>query len=230
MDVLKFIVFSLLFLNLSGCSDNPEDPLEPFNRGVYTFNDTLDHYIAEPIAKGYVYIVPSDGRLMVTNFYSNLREPFRALNDFLQLKFDKVVDDLDRFVFNTTFGVLGLFDIADEALSIPKRNQDMGMTIAYWTNNAPSTFIMLPFYGPSTIRDTAGKIITDITTTEVDYQEGEYGNLTTTTSRWSILDDVNSRANLLRYERLMHLQLDPYIAIRHSYISGRNNLFNELNS
>lgn len=234
MKVLKIgLTCTLLSLLVSCSSDNPDDPLEPFNRTVFSFNDTLDTYIAKPVAKGYVFVVNSDARHMITNFFNNLSEPLRAFNDILQLKFDKAFDDMERMAANTTFGVLGFFDFADEALNIPMRKQDMGMTFAYWTNNASTPFVMVPFFGPSNVRDLLGDITTNVITSDADYEEGEFGSQDTTSSqinRFSILNLINNRANALKYEQLFQLQLDPYIAMKHAYENGRNNLFITLNS
>ena len=149
MKLLKVGLACAVMSMFIGCSsDNPEDPFEPFNRTVFSFNDTLDHYVAEPIAKGYAYVTHPDLRAMITNFFNNLSEPLRAFNDLLQLNFVEAYDDMERMVANTTFGFLGFFDFADEAMHLPMRRQDMGMTFAYWTNNAQTPFLMIPFIGP----------------------------------------------------------------------------------
>ncbi len=233
MKVQDFYIF-ILFLFLVGCSsENPDDPFEPYNRAVFSFNDTLDHYIAEPVAKGYSAVVGPDGRMMITNFFNNLSEPLRAFNDLLQFKFGKAFNDMERMAYNSTFGFLGFFDFADEATHIPLRQQDMGMTFAYYTNNAQTPYFMIPFIGPSNIRDTLGDITTLVITSNENYEEGEYGSQDTVSSsinRYSILNAVNKRANALKYEQLIQLQLDPYIAMKHAYENWRNQLFNELNS
>ena len=234
MKLLKVGLACAVMSMFIGCSsDNPEDPFEPFNRTVFSFNDTLDHYVAEPIAKGYAYVAHPDLRAMITNFFNNLSEPLRAFNDLLQLNFVEAYDDMERMVANTTFGFLGFFDFADEAMHLPMRRQDMGMTFAYWTNNAQTPFLMIPFIGPSNVRDTLGDITTLVITSDTSYEDGDLGSqqtLSTHTNRFSILNAVNKRANALKYEQLLQLQLDPYIAIRHAYENSRNQLFSELNS
>lgn len=234
MKELNILLTTTFLLFLTACSNNPDDPLEPFNRAMYSFNDTLDHYIAEPIAKGYNYITPAEARSMITNFFNNLTEPLRAANDLLQLKFTKAFDDMERMIANSTFGVFGLFDFADDVLSIPMRKQDMGMTLAYWTNNSPSTFIMIPFAGPSTLKNTLGGIITSISTSNLNYGNdivfGSESKFLMRINRFTILNSINKRAQNLKYEQLMHLQLDPYIAVRQSYINSRNQLYRELNT
>lgn len=234
MKVLKIGFACAIISMFIGCSsDNPDDPFEPFNRTVFSFNNTIDEYLATPVAKGYTYVAHSDLRAMFTNFFNNLSEPLRALNDLLQLHFVEAIDDMERMVANTTFGFLGFFDFADEAMHVPMRRQDMGMTFAYWTDNAQTPFLMIPFVGPSNVRDTLGDITTLIITTDTSYEEGDYGSqqsLNTRTNRFSILNAINNRANSLKYEQLFKLQLDPYIAMRHAYVNSRNQLFRELNS
>ena len=88
MRVLKIgLAYAVMSMFIGCSSDNPDDPFEPFNRTVFSFNDTLDHYVAEPVAKGYVYVTHPDLRHMITNFFNNLSEHLRALNDLLQLNY-----------------------------------------------------------------------------------------------------------------------------------------------
>lgn len=227
----KLLILNSLFV-FTGCSNNPEDPLEPFNRSVFSFNETLDHYIAEPIAQGYAHVVPSDARSMITNFFNNLQEPVHVVNELLQFKFFKAVDDTERFVFNTSFGVLGFFDIADETLNLPLRPQTLATTFSYWTNNAPSTYIVLPILGPSTLRNTAADAISAVVsmdTNQVDIDGKSNRSVNYAINPFSILKQVNTRANLLKYSQLMELQLDPYIATKQHYLNQQNQLYRKLN-
>ena len=153
-------VLLLCCLSLTGCSSIPnlsaytrqKDPFEPFNRGVYTFNDTLDRAVVKPVAQGYVKVVPSPARTMVNNFFSNLDDVVVTVNDLLQLKFKQAASDGSRVLFNTTFGVFGLLNITEK---LPKHNEDFGQTLGYW--GVPSgPYLMLPVLGPSSIRDGTG--------------------------------------------------------------------------
>lgn len=227
----KLLILNLLFV-LNGCSNNPDDPLEPFNRSMFSFNETLDAYVLEPVAQGYVYVVPSEVRAMVTNFFNNLGEPVHVANELLQFKFTKAVDDAERFVFNTTFGVFGLFDIADETLQLPLRRQTFATTFSYYTSNAPSTYIVWPFLGSSTLRNTTAGItqaIVSMSTNQVDVGGESYRSVNYEIDKFSILSLINTRANLLKYNQLMELQLDPYIAYKQHYLNQQNQLYRKLN-
>ncbi|MDO8412935.1 MAG: VacJ family lipoprotein, partial [Gallionellaceae bacterium] len=118
----------LASLALSGCAatHNTNDPLEPLNRGVYYFNDKVDKAIIKPVAQAYSAVMPQPAKNMVHNFFSNLDDVLVTINDLLQLKFVQAASDGTRFVFNSTFGVLGLFNFADR---LEKHNEDFGQTL-----------------------------------------------------------------------------------------------------
>ena len=151
------IYLLLVSLALGGCAStqgerNPKDPLEPFNRSMYKFNDTVDKAVLKPVAKGYNTIIPEPGKIMVTNFFSNLDDIIVTINDLLQLKFAQAASDGTRILFNSTFGILGLFNITDR---LEKHNEDFGQTLGYWgVSSGP--YVVLPFFGPRTVRDSIG--------------------------------------------------------------------------
>jgi phospholipid-binding lipoprotein MlaA len=147
-----------LLVQLGGCATgpnrNPADPLEPFNRATYRFNDALDRTIAQPVARGYNRVVPRPARTGVSNVFSNLGDFVVMLNDFAQLRLTDGMNDLTRFAVNSTFGIFGLLDIATPA-GIPKRDTDFGLTLGHY--GVPSgPYLVLPLFGPSTFRDAAG--------------------------------------------------------------------------
>jgi phospholipid-binding lipoprotein MlaA len=142
-------------LLLGGCAtaQNPRDPFEKFNRAMFSFNDTVDTYALKPAATAYHEHTPSFFQTGVNNFFGNLADLWSAVNNLLQGKGQDGMNDLTRFGFNSTFGMLGLLDIASEA-GIRKHNEDLGQTLGYW--GVPSgPYLMLPLLGPSTVRDTA---------------------------------------------------------------------------
>ncbi len=140
----------------SGCATldgppNPDDPLERYNRAIFAFNETMDRAIVKPVAKGYNWIMPDFLNTGVTNFFSNLNDIVVFANSLLQLKFQKAGETSARLVLNTTFGLLGLLDLGPR-MDLPKQNEDFGQTLAFWgVDSGP--FFMLPFLGPSTVRD-----------------------------------------------------------------------------
>lgn len=154
---------------LSGCATPPEDPellaeyeaindpLEPFNRAIFDFNMAADRYVLKPVAQGYRYIMPEEGREAVSNFLSNLRAPFTFVNDILQLSPD-AGNTFGRFLVNSTLGVAGIFDVATDWFDMPPYDhEDFGQTLAVW-GIPDGPYLMLPFFGPSNPRDFAGTV------------------------------------------------------------------------
>lgn len=131
-----------------------EDPWEPFNRSMFQLNENLDYFAAKPLALAYRNAAPQKVDDSITNVFSNLGEPFNALNNALQGKFSHAAGDLGRFLVNSTVGLLGIFDVASH-IGLAKHNEDFGQTLAYW-GVASGPYLILPVLGPSTVRDTAG--------------------------------------------------------------------------
>jgi phospholipid-binding lipoprotein MlaA len=150
MRTLKSLI-AVLALILSGCATgtNPADPYESFNRSMYKFNDSLDKAVGKPLAKGYAYVMPTIGKVMVSNFFSNLDDVVVTANDLLQLKFRQAASDGTRVIFNSTLGIFGLFNVTSR---LEKHNEDFGQTLGYW-GVGPGPYLMLPLLGPSTVRD-----------------------------------------------------------------------------
>src|SRR5690606_22079911 len=133
---------------------DPRDPMERFNRSMYRFNDTLDRNVARPVARAYVKVTPAPVRSGVSNFFRNLNTPTVIVNNLLQAKPRAFFTDTLRLVVNTTIGIGGLFDPASQ-LGIPAGDEDFGQTLGRWgVGSGP--YVVLPFLGPSTARDTVG--------------------------------------------------------------------------
>lgn len=130
------------------------DPYECYNRRVYAFNRTLDTFILKPLAKTYKTIFPPPITKAVSNFFNNLDQPTTIANDFLQGKFRQMGEDTTRFLVNSTFGLGGIIDVASCG-KIPQNYEDMGQTFASWGYKC-SNYFVIPFLGPSTVRDTLG--------------------------------------------------------------------------
>ncbi|MGD9597801.1 MAG: VacJ family lipoprotein [Steroidobacteraceae bacterium] len=152
---------ALATLSIAACSSqplrpDPRDPLEKFNRTMYTMNDALDRAIARPAARTYRRITPTVVQTGVSNFWSNATYPSTIVNQFLQGKPREGLSDLGRFVLNTVAGVGGLFDPATAA-GLDKNDEDFGQTLAKWgVRSGP--YLMLPLLGPSSLRDGVGKV------------------------------------------------------------------------
>ena len=148
-----------LALALTGCatSGNPKDPIEGYNRAMFAINDGVDQAVVRPVAVGYDAVLPSPIRKGVTNFFGNIADVFTGVNNILQGKIASGVSDFGRVVVNTTIGILGLFDVASE-VGMEKHDEDFGQTFGSW--GIPSgAYVVLPLLGPSTVRDTFGKVL-----------------------------------------------------------------------
>ena len=206
---------------LQGCATgpqaNPADPLEPFNRGVYSFNEGLDRAVLKPVATAYQNITPSPVRTGVTNFFENISDVWSMVNTVLQAKPAEAMDSLFRVTTNTLWGVGGIFDVATE-LKIPKHKEDFGQTLGTW--GMPSgPYVVLPLFGPSSVRDTAGRV--------VDIQGNLVSQADNVPVRNSLktLDLVDTRANLLRAGDLLdQAALDKYAFTRDAYLQRRRSL------
>ena len=140
---------------LSGCAStgNPGDPLEGYNRAMFGFNEQLDKVVVKPAAQAYEFVLPAFVRSGVGNFIGNLEDPWIGLNNLLQGKVADGLTDMMRFAFNSTFGLLGVIDIATE-MGLPKHDEDLGQTLGRW-GVGEGAYIVLPFFGPRTVRDAA---------------------------------------------------------------------------
>ena len=153
------LLAAFLVLGLSACAVVPpeeetSDPLEPVNRVIDRFNDKVDRWLLKPLATGYERTIPAPVRRSVNNFFANLGEPLTLVNDLLQGKLRQGAQDGLRFTFNTTFGIGGLFDVASH-MDLPRHQEDFGQTFGRW-GIGEGWYLVLPFLGPSNIRDGIG--------------------------------------------------------------------------
>jgi phospholipid-binding lipoprotein MlaA len=191
------------------------DPLEKFNRGIFTFNDKVDTYVLKPIATFYNTIMPKPLNEGIHNAFSNVGELPTIANDILQLNFYQMANDMWRFAINTTIGVGGLFDIASR-IGLKYYANDFGLTLANygWKN---STYLVLPFFGPSTIRDTV-EIPVDY------YGFSVYPRIRSESTRYQIygVGIVDRRAQLLQYQDVLEeVAIDKYVFMRNAYMQRR---------
>lgn len=142
------------------------DPFESFNRGVYKFNARFDELIYLPIVKAYETVTPNFIETRVTNFFANIDNITTFANSVLQLDIDKSIQTFWRFAFNSTVGILGLFDPAT-TLEIPNHKEDFGQTLGYW-GVGDGAFLVLPIFGPSNARDATGLAVDTVAFATVD--------------------------------------------------------------
>jgi len=196
----------------------PQDPFERYNRAMYQFNESFDRNVAVPVAEAYRNVVPDPINKGISNFFRNLDDVVVVINDVLQLKFEQAAQDATRIIFNTTFGLLGFIDVST-SWDLPKHNEDFGQTLGYW-GVPPGPYFIIPFLGPSTIRDSAGLA------TDYLYFDPVLNQVDDVTLKWSLftLNLVDLRADLLGVKGLLDTAaLDPYIFTREAYLQRRRN-------
>ena len=193
--------------------ENKRDPWEGFNRKVFAFNDTADKYFLAPIARGDRAVTPDVVEEGISNIFDNLFEITTIANDLLQLELVQAGSDTGRFVINSTVGVLGIFDVASK-VGLEKNQQDFGLTLANWgVDSGP--YVVLPFLGPSTVRDGFGTAV-DGATTDVINQVEHVPTRNTSTG----VKLISTRAGLLQAEEL--ITGDRYVFIRDVYLQRRD--------
>jgi len=184
------------------------DPYEGFNRAVYKFNMNSDKYVFKPIAKAYRAITPQPVSQGISNFFSNLHDPANMLYNFLQGKPKAGFSDLGRFLVNSTLGIAGLFDVATK-MGLEKHNEDFGQTLAVWgVGDGP--YLVLPFFGPSNLRDGAS-IPVDWYTYPPNHMEEH-----STRDKLLVVELIDKRAQLLEAGDILDQAAgaDPYIFVR----------------
>lgn len=222
--LLPFVLACACFLAGCATGPHPRDPYEGFNRKVFAFNESLDKAVLKPVAKGYEKVLPQFARSGVTHFFDNLGMVVTTFNDAVQLKGEKVPVDILRFVTNLTFGLFGLIDVATE-LGIENRKEDFGQSLGYWGLGS-GPYIVLPFLGPSTVRD-APALAVDFFVSPYYYSlEDEPG------VQWGLLavNTVSTRANLLKAERILEeTGVERYAFLRDVYLQRREYLIHDGN-
>jgi phospholipid-binding lipoprotein MlaA len=211
------LVFLVL---LQGCASlhgpDPSDPLEPLNRKVTAFNDVADDLVLRPVAVIYGQALPSVVRKGISNFFSNQSDVMSVFNSLAQLKLDAASRNAMRVAINTTLGVGGIIDWASE-FKIDKQKEDFGQTMAFWgVSSGP--YVVLPFFGPSTVRDSFGQWVDN--KTDVNQQVSDIGARNTLT----LLRLTDKRERYLSLsDAVKQASLDPYTFTRDAFLQKRLN-------
>ena len=203
---------------LAGCASgpqgHPEDPLEPYNRGMTRFNDAVDAALLKPVATAYQQATPAPVRTGVSNFFANLGDAWSFVNNTLQLRAEGALASFFRFNINTLMGLGGVLDVASE-MGIERHKQDFGLTLGRW-GMPPGPYLVLPILGPSTVRDTLAL--------PVDWRGNPVAHVDPVSTRNSLyaLRAVDARSNLLRAgEVLDDAALDKYSFTRDVFLQVR---------
>ncbi|MCP4044065.1 MAG: VacJ family lipoprotein [Gammaproteobacteria bacterium] len=218
---LGVVILTGLLVATSGCATNgpvdDRDPIEGFNRAMHGFNDTFDGVIGKPLATGYKKIIPVPVNKGITNFFNNINDIVVIVNELLQAKITNAVSDLGRVLVNSTIGILGIMDIAS-TMGMEKHDEDFGQTLGYW-GVGPGPYLVIPFLGPSTLRDAAG-LFPD------NYLDPLFRiNHIPTRNALLALKALDKRSDLLSATNIVETAaLDQYSFIRDAYLQRREYL------
>jgi phospholipid-binding lipoprotein MlaA len=215
----RYICALLIVLSVSGCTargaikPDPRDPFERVNRATFAFNDAVDRAVLKPVAKAYRKVAPQFVETGISNFMSNIHYPVVIVNDLLQAKFKPALSDTGRLLLNTTFGLAGFLDPASAA-GLDRNDEDFGQTLGKW-GAAAGPYLVLPFLGPSTLRDGVGTAVDQFADPRT-YIERDSISLTIQAVRI-----IDMRARLLDVEGTLNKAYDRYAFLRNVYLQRR---------
>ncbi|MBT9444153.1 MAG: VacJ family lipoprotein [Hyphomonadaceae bacterium] len=190
-----------------------DDPFEKFNRAMYSFNEAVDKYALEPVARGYRAITPAPFREGVGNMLHNLKSPVIFANDVLQAAPTRAGATVARFGINSTIGIAGIFDVAS-TMGLEKHNEDFGQTLGRW-GLAAGPYLVLPLLGPSSVRDATGSVV-DVALNPINYAQFD-GDDAFRVSR-TVVGAIDAREGALdAVQNLRESSIDPYVSIRTTY-------------
>lgn len=214
MSSIRWAIAAMLAFSLAGCAtSNPKDPLEPFNRAVFKFNDAVDQAALKPAAEAYAKL-PSFVQTGVGNFFGNLNDVPTALNNFLQGKVGDGFSDVMRVAVNSTMGFGGVLDIGSE-VGLVKHKEDFGQTLGKW-GVRPGPYVVLPLLGSSTLRDTVAYPV------DVETDPWRYVEKIRARNVGTVVRVVDQRAVLLDASNLLEeAALDRYVFVRDAYLQRR---------
>lgn len=235
-NIVMAVLCTFLAVSVAGCAKSADpntgyksqmrDPIEPFNRGVFAFNNVLDIYLIEPVAKIYNTIFPDFVRNSVQNFMRNLKSPLIVANSLLQGDIGNAGVATARFIINTTAGIGGLVDVAS-AQGFQYQPEDFGQTLAVW-GLGDGFYVVLPILGPSSLRDTAG-LAGDITADPVRIYAHNTDNMWIYYTRGAV-EGLDTRARMVKgIQDLRRNSLDYYAAVRSAYAQKRQSLIRNEN-
>ncbi len=198
------------------------DPLIGLNTAFYHFNDKMYFWVLKPVSRGYGFVIPEELRLAIRNMFYNVRFPVRFINCLLQGKGRKASYEFGQFFINTTVGFLGMQNVAANYPKLQPSAEDLGQTFAVWgMGNGP--FLMLPFFGPSSVRDGAGRLGDTFLDPLWWYFDDIWLSLGIRAGE--TVNDVSLRIG--EYEALKEAAIDPYVMLRNAYVQNRNKLIAE---
>jgi len=215
-------LFLLMILGLTSCihrCPNPNDPLEDFNRPVFKMNMAFDATVLQPPARLYILVVPAPVRAGINNVYVNISMLPTIANDILQLQGKHTINDIGRFILNSTLGLAGIGDVASN-LGVPMHHNDFGLTLAHW-GNTESPYVVIPFMGPSTLRDCMSLL--------VDYTFFSPYPLIADGILFNVLGlrYIDLRSQMMDNYKVVQESIDPYTMMKDGYLQYRQHLINQ---
>jgi len=219
--ITRWMTIVLMTLLLTACASlppgstvDPRDPFERYNRAMFSFNQSVDDKVLKPVATGYVNVIPSMIRTAIGNFFGNIGDVWTAVNNYLQGKPHEGTSDVARVVLNSTFGIVGLIDVATPA-GLVQHGEDFGQTLGVWgVKSGP--YLVLPILGASTVRDGLARTV-DLYADPINQIDS--ARVQNSARALRLVDD---RAALLDSTRLMEdAALDPYLFVRDAYLQRR---------
>lgn len=191
------------------------DPLQPWNRAMFHFNDKLYFWVLKPVSRGYKAVIPTPVRSGVRNFFRNITAPIRMVSALLQGKGRRASAELTSFLINSTVGVLGFGNPAKRWPELSHSEEDLGQTLATY-GIGDGFYLVWPILGPSTLRDSVG-MVGDWFLNPISYVQPIEAYLEIRAGE--IVNDTSFRIG--DYESLKEAAIDPYIALRNAYIQNR---------
>ena len=212
------VVLALLLACVgSSQAQSANDPIEGWNRAMFSFNEGLDAAVLKPVARGYQAAVPELVRRGVGNVFGNFGDGWSAINQLLQGKPVASAQMTMRVATNTLFGIGGVFDVASD-LGIGRQQEDFGQTLGHWGLPA-GPYLVWPLLGPSSLRDSAGLPL------DLSWSPSALTKDDPTRFGLTALRLIDTRAGLLNATRLVdEIALDKYVFIRDGYLARRRNL------
>ena len=219
--IIRWMTIALMALMLTACASippgstaDPRDPFERYNRAMFSFNKTVDDKVIKPVATGYVNVIPELIRSAIGNFFGNIGDVWTAVNNYLQGKPREGTSDVARVVLNSTFGIVGLIDVATPA-GLVQHDEGFGQTLGVWgVKSGP--YLILPILGSSTVRDGLAR--------PVDLYADPLNQIDPVRAQNSarLVRLVDDRAALLDSTRMVEdAALDPYLFVRDAYLQRR---------
>ncbi len=207
------VTLASALLSTCAMAEDYPDPLEGLNKELYRLTKFGDSLFIKPAAVTYEKIVPPPARYSIRNFFNNMNDFSVLANDLLLGKIRQAASDTLRIAVNSTFGIFGLFDIASE-VGLPRHNEDLGKTFYHW-GWKESSFLVIPFFGPSTIRDAWG-LLGDLLLTPPQYFQPDWRN------RYYALEYIDRRSDFSEIEGIAGVAgVNYYNLVRSSYFQHR---------